>query len=572
MRFNLRLFKNTDEKEMIRFLNSKARSFYQSKHTFYTPKFESYFKSNLQVAMVDIERTIRGVFGCDIFSKYADKEMLCAMFPNGCNNIFNIKSDNGLLMFGRSLETLRNMNSHAFLCESDFDLFDNDFSHLEQQPKMHSDLKYFDGELTIAGLVFIICNFLREQSLSNLTKSDFLFSYVISGEYAIDSGERFVSQISHVNLEIPINNVESHSLEESVFGNYGKLVNKNNDRFEIRIGSEVYPTTKIVGFISDNKIIIEKGSLNKVYYENDYELTIKNTSEFIELSNKLPSFVLVDYLYATGEKTFDEKAYKAIKKNWAIVSKLNYPKFYVNKNLNVLLLPKTIADFTLISSVISDSLLKILLILEKNIYQKRIRTASNDLSSIGRALSKINVPSEIIQEVKYLRNFVAHGYLLEESLLYSGESKKYTIDFIVETLCDLVSYFDKEEEELFAMFSKIVDQLLISKICNAKYKKIIETSQKIAATFPLINYDELAVKYGFVQHSYFPTETFDKLNELVNGGIEIIEVIIDGLDDHLYFRNTDNDCDLLDEMCNKNHLKTIKEEGSSILYRYYLSK
>ena len=69
MKFNIVFGSKPEEKEAIKFLNSKARDFYLNKHSFIGANFYSIFKGNLQVAMVDIERTIRGTFGCDIFLK-----------------------------------------------------------------------------------------------------------------------------------------------------------------------------------------------------------------------------------------------------------------------------------------------------------------------------------------------------------------------------------------------------------------------------------------------------------------------------------------------------------------------
>ena len=115
MNFNIRLYNNSSVDEIIKFLNTKARSFYQSKHTFQSSNYECHFKANIQVAMVDIERTIRGTFGCDIFMKYADRNLLKEMFPNGYTNIFKVKSEEDLKLMGRALEALRNMNSHAKL-------------------------------------------------------------------------------------------------------------------------------------------------------------------------------------------------------------------------------------------------------------------------------------------------------------------------------------------------------------------------------------------------------------------------------------------------------------------------
>ena len=572
MNFNIRLYNNSSVDEIIKFLNTKARSFYQSKHTFQSSNYECHFKANIQVAMVDIERTIRGTFGCDIFMKYADRNLLKEMFPNGYTNIFKVKSEEDLKLMGRALEALRNMNSHAKLTERDYEFFDTDYSHLEKQPKMNNRLIYFDGEITIAGLIFIVCNFLREQSLATLVKSDFLFSLVVSGNYSLDKGERFVREISHVNLEKPIRQSLGTSLKDSVFGDYKRYVAEDGNSFELIIGSLKYPTTKISGSITDDEIIIESGSLSRVYYKNTYKLKVSALNSFIELANQLPSFALVDYLYASNISVFDKTQYETIKRNFNMVSKLNYPKFYTNKSVNVILLPETISDFTLLSALFSDSLLKFLLILEGIIYkEKQIPSSQSGLSSIGYALHGIDAPQELIREVKFLRNFVAHGYLLDESLIYDGCAKEYSVDFVLTTLYDLMSFLKNEDEQLFVFAKKVLVPMFIEKLCNAKYKKAIGLSHDIVDTYPKYDKKELYIKNNFINHSYLDITVLNSLNNLIEGGVKILEVFIKGLKDHLYFKNTDSDCELINRLCERCNLDIESEQDKGITYHYYLS-
>ena len=61
MRFD---FKHNKD-DIIEFLNSRADSFYNGKLKFFDRSYDSRYKANLLDGMIDIERTIRGVFGCD---------------------------------------------------------------------------------------------------------------------------------------------------------------------------------------------------------------------------------------------------------------------------------------------------------------------------------------------------------------------------------------------------------------------------------------------------------------------------------------------------------------------------
>lgn len=119
MYFNLRN-RNNDLNEMIKFLNSNAKEFYSGKHSFEFRQYGSFFKSNLLSALIELERVIKGTFGCDIFMKYANINDLKVMFPNATKTIFKLESSDDLKIMGRVLEILRNMNAHAFLSKQDF--------------------------------------------------------------------------------------------------------------------------------------------------------------------------------------------------------------------------------------------------------------------------------------------------------------------------------------------------------------------------------------------------------------------------------------------------------------------
>lgn len=566
------MYKTENMNDVIRFLNSRARDFYQSKHTFKSNKYDSYFKANLQVAMVDIERTFRGTFGCDIFLKYADRDFVKEMFPNAYTKVFRIRDDHDFKMMGRALETLRNINSHAELTERDFSFFDYDYSYLESEPKMNASIVYFDKEITIAGLIYIICNFLRQQSLANLIKSDFIFSVVVSGKYEVNDGSRFVEQISHVDLELPIRKERGDSILDSVFGDYKKYAEMDGENFNLIIGSAKYPTTEISGHINESEILINQNSLSRVFYSKEYCLKIDYAEGFIELANELPSFALVDYLYASNISIFNEGEYRKIKSNFEMVSKLNYPKFYTNKNVGVLLLPRTISDFTMLSALFSDSLLKYLLILEAFIYKEREFTKSlSGLSSIGFALNGVNTPQDIIVEMKFLRNFVAHGYLLNEYLLYDGNAKQYTIEFALHCLKELITFFKENDVDLYEMSKKFLGTLFVEKVVNAKYKKAFNLSHDISETYPRYDEKDFIIKNSFIDHSYMNIKTLNEINALIGGGVYVLQVHIKGLNGSLFFRNTDKDCDMINDICERCGLDIEKEIDEGILYHYYLS-
>ena len=81
MRFD---FKHNKD-DIIEFLNSTADSFYNGKIEFFDRSYDSRYKANLLAGMIDIERTIRGVFGCDLSLKTADYDLIKQMYPHACD-------------------------------------------------------------------------------------------------------------------------------------------------------------------------------------------------------------------------------------------------------------------------------------------------------------------------------------------------------------------------------------------------------------------------------------------------------------------------------------------------------
>ena len=71
--------KKNDENEIIRFLNSSARSFYSGSNTYGDKSFDIVLKSAFLSGITDLERTIRGTFDCDL-TKCFHVQRRCLMF------------------------------------------------------------------------------------------------------------------------------------------------------------------------------------------------------------------------------------------------------------------------------------------------------------------------------------------------------------------------------------------------------------------------------------------------------------------------------------------------------------
>ena len=554
--------------EIIRFLNSSAKAFYFGNNKYKDKNFDIVLKATLLSGITDLERTIRGTFDCDLIFKNVNISMLSKMFPHGVE-LFNVVESFDLQRLSRFLSLFRNINAHAFISDADKELFEIDYSFLNNQIVFNSRIKYYENGLTLAGLIYLLLNFLREESIANLCKKNHLFGLISKGIYGMDNGSVFVEQISHVDLEIPIRQDNVDSIFDAIVGSYREFAKISGDLFDVKIGSENYPTFKVSGSLNENLLRIDLGSLTKTCYNKDYYLTIIDEKSFIELSNNLPPFVLVDFLYQMGITTFDFSTAATIKNKYAI-SKLNMPKFYVDKNLSILLLPNSISDFRLISSCCRNAIGTILLSIEKYIYKTHDIKRDGKYSHIGSALSCLHIDCNVIEKITYLRNFVAHGYILEEYMHYKSERMQFKIEFIIESFKSLLDEC-KMNKGIYCFIVNNIEKHLINKLIGAKYKKIIEFSRIALPKYPNIDMHEFSIKCNFVNNSMFDICDFNCLTREDIPRVRVIKISLSNLNKAFYLNNVESDHKILNDFCERKGYSLVLRCDNGLLLEYELS-
>lgn len=550
MRFD---FKHNKD-DIIEFLNSRADSFYNGKLEFFDRSYDSRYKANLLDGMIDIERTIRGVFGCDLSLETADYDLIKQMYPHACD-MLSIHNQNDLSKLSQLLNSLRDLNAHAFLSDTDIAFIKNDFSILLNEKKMNRSLIYLrDGRITIAGIIYLILNFLRSQSIANMVKGDFMVAVVSNGQYALDNGERFVSEISRVDLEVPIRKVKADDVLGSIFGEYSNRLVMDGNNFSFSIGNETYPTFKVLGSLNKNILTIGSGSLTRTYYPSSYSLKIDDKDNFINLSNSLPMMALVDFLYESKIETFDREAVNKVNQEFELFSKTNKPKFYADKKLSLLLYKSAASDFRIISSLMVTVLSRIFLSLEHFIYrtrgiQRHKRNDSYEYSTIGKALKYIGVPDEIVTEVKYLRNFCAHGYMLNDYLLFKNDVRQFTLEYIIATIKQLSDYLEINVKDVYNNFKEYKREFLINKVVKTKYKVAIAYSDIVIDEFPNYNRVELSKKNGFIRNSFFDITIFNEIANFEIQSTRVIELLVEDINQYLYFFENEKSKERIDFFC-----------------------
>lgn len=523
MAFIINTRNSSNINDVIEFLNTTAQDFYSGKIQFVDKSFFSRLKANFLSGLIDIERTIRGTFGCDLSMVSIDESLLKQMYPNACLDLFNKGDSVDIEKMSYYLTSLRNINAHAFIGEEDIAFLKADFSFLQNQKHFHESIKYLvDNKVTVAGIIFIILNFLRSQSISTLVKDDFVIGVISNGKYEIDDGQRFIAEISKTDLEVEIRKVIGSDIITSIVGELIHTISNDGTKHSISIGKEIYPTFKVIFALNDNNLAIEKGSLTRTYYKEDYLLKIDDVKEFIKLSNLLPPFGLVDYLYESNISVFNKETASLINNSFELISKINKPKFYADKNLQLLILKDKASDFRITSSLMVDGLARLFLATENFIYRTRKIYRRMEHTSIAKALRYVGTPEDILNEIVYLRNFSAHGYMLNDYLIYKGQVRQFTLDYIIKTIKSLSGFFEQNQKDIFNNFKEYKREYLINKVIKMKYKIAIAYTDKVIDDYPKYDKNELAKKNGFINNSFFDVTMF---NEITNFEIQKVRVV-----------------------------------------------
>jgi len=544
MFFNLS-YKKEDPRSIVSFLNSPAVDFYSGKMSFADPNYAMTVKSCLLSALNHVEGTITGTFNCDLFLRGISNKSnpkLNAMFPVGCQVFRDID-------LGETLCCLRDMNAHARVSERDIEILNDKtvFEKLGSVKKLNLSVSYLTKEslVTMGGLIVSIMLFMKRVSIAELCKRSAVFRCLgsRSSESSRTYGQLFVKTISNADLELPIRIKRGNSLCSALFGEYeNKLVRMEDGSLTLLFGLPKFPTYILMCDIDESKqtVKVSKNSLTKVFYEKDYLLQINDLNGFIEIANALPPFVIVDLLYRKGITVFDNAAYESIANKMDSYSKLNQPKFYADKNLDILLLPSTKSDFRVVSSHLSEAIAGIFLRFEEKTYEKN-DIEQKGFSKIKDALAINSFSEELTTRLIVLRNFAMHGYILDESKIYDGKAFKYSLEFIVNGLREMLLELQEHNESLFGFVQKDIYENLVRKMLVYKYQSIIEYTMDAFGGHKRFDpsLPEVQNKQLYVQSSIFNTSDLNPLFVKREPSPIISKIVIEG-EPEPYFIYTNN--------------------------------
>lgn len=561
--------KVAEYKDLIDFLNTPAIDFYKGRLQFKWQDYQRMLKGTILYAITFIERVFKATFNCGLSLKTVDVDLLRKMFPNACDNIFMVKTREDAIKMGRFLENLRNCNAH-YVAFTGF-LTKEDYPQLAKQRKMHPDVEYLsNGLITMAGVMFIVLNFHRELTASNLVKQDYNFSIVLSGEYKNIDASTFSKEISRVNLEMPLRTINDNSFEGSILGQFSTLL--VNGEFNVTGEDDCL---SVSGSFENNQIKIKKGSVTKTFYKNDYTLTIEDMDNFIKLSNQLPEFALVDTLYDMGVSTFTKETYDSIINNKDLdITKLNYPKFYADKIIKILFLPKTMSDYRILSSQFSLGVMGVFLGLEGTITRNYRPSFENDYSDLKTCLLKVGVPTDLCNKCAVVRNFASHGYIFGEGIQSFGNTSfiEYCPAFVLDVMSNLLAFFREHNKGLYEQMSIMLKERFVTPVLSLKYRNAITASIDFINHYPNPDYQTIIIKDSNVKHSFLNADDLAPIFDAAYDDNRILDIKTPFNGINLYLGNNPRHFRLLYEFVDDHGFVLTKVSEGPVVIKYSLAK
>ena len=403
------------------------------------------FKALFVTLLNQLERVFNGTFGKAF--RMDDKEdyaLFKKLYPVVYKAATIELGNSGVDKLCSILAKFRNISAHAFnRCNYKNDL---DAKYiLEQLPNYSDKVIYYDnrGIPTIGGMITLLFFLSNDKGIEYFIKNDIWYGFLehlnYFGPEYIPNKETFPEQcmkVSKINDEIDIRKPgkTSKDLITALFGRFADTLSKNGNTYiyhngEDEEGASWEVTLEITEKSEDMCILmVQKGSRYLHYFSEDYQLIIHDIKQFKEWCESVPPFMFVVYLYMSGINTFDKKTISEEKAG--LVLKLNKPKFYVDKNISILLLGSSISDLRGGSQTIAAAVNYCLYLFEYRVYKKQ-NIRYDNYSSLRIALAEAGAKNDVIEKMTAIRNFFSHYHILGDEHLAGKSPAKFNMNFII---------------------------------------------------------------------------------------------------------------------------------------------
>lgn len=481
-------------------------------------------KALIGAYLSNLERVFRGVFGQELQLEGTKEQydLFRKVFPivgNAMEKSFGLSGFSG---FCGKLGAFRSICAHAFSKASQQTEF-IDIGFIRNIPNWNwRNYRYNIGnQLTLCGMLAILICMGNKEMVSGLASSGIspLVNRIgLWSTFYQSRGKAYGTAMEENlgnDLETEIRSVPGHDLFTAIWGEYAFRVEGDPSRFSYHsTKGDRHSIYHVLGSITDGPVAhihIGKHSVYHVYFSEDYELDVLDQNFFIECANQVPPFLFLAYLYCHGIHRFDRQSLSS--DDLMLFVKLNRAKFYVDKNISVILLGKVVSDQRMIHQAAAPQALSAILNLEWNLrisHREEIERFGV-YSTIKESLLLAGVDKDLVREALALRNFFVHGSIFGDYVgLTENSYRKMDLSDCLIILKNLVLALRENDIEASEHLRQDVFRYLAKVLMDTKYKFL---AKNWLAFFKGERIDW--VTYGKtmkrISASYVDTETEEKL-------------------------------------------------------------
>lgn len=497
--------KNNYEFISIEFLNAPLNDIYNKKKHLIAGKELLDLKGRMSRYFMQIERLFREVYfsSVQLDENDGDWELFACQFP-GLWQILKDKTNtiaegevSGIQSYLSILSELRNINLHSIISANITNRFRVSEEFLSGFPKISDDVCLSkNGTLTVAGMFAFLFVILDDKTRESLGKYIFerwgqlLFN--CDKKEVWTKKEEFLAKLkSNLPVDYEVSIRKSKNEDDVLKAILGRVYDKtkfkktaqNKLEFELDLSQNIKATRyccrgEIIECDEECVLTIFDKSNMGVDYVGEYELHILDKKAFCQFCSMVPPMFSVGYLYKQGITRFDAET--TSKLNIESYCKLNQPKFYRNKNIDILCYGSSNPDIREINRIISDNMLKVWLSFEEAMVFELGLMIDDGYSTLHDVLQALNVPKDLYKKVLSCRNFCAHEGMLERVSYgnqYDASGYLINLEFIQKVINELTVFLEsKGFVDKARWLQKDFDEHIVGAIFGSKYKRIIEKS------------------------------------------------------------------------------------------------
>ena len=482
-------------------------------------------KALLGAYLANLERVFRGAFGQELELEGTQEQydLFKKIFPVVGAAMDKSFGQAGLNGFCRKLSAIRNTCMHGFSKVSQM-TETVDYTFMRALPNWaHYQYQYVTNgnRLTLAGLLAILLCMGNKEMVTHLMTSGIAPLVERIGlwrGFQECRGKAFAEALEiHLgnDFEQEIRTNPGYDIFSAIWGEYAFRVEGDQSSFMyLSEKGNKHSVYRVTGSLTEDggRLFIKKGSIYHVYFPEDYELEILDKEYFIECSNKVPPFLFVAYLYRKGVHAFDRNSLS--EDDIKLFPKLNKAKFFVDKNIHVILLGKAVSDQRTVHQAATPQALYAILNLEWNLrkaHKKEIERFSF-YSTIKESLQIAKVKHSLIEDALSLRNFFAHGSIFGD---YVGKMdntyRKFELADCIDVFKNLVLALRENDRGIADAFQRDVSERFAEQLVDMKYKALTKIWYQ-AYNGTNIDWETYGRTMMRISHSYITSDIEERLS------------------------------------------------------------